>query len=66
MSEWRLGRKVPINVYDGDRPVCQCHSEIDARTIVMAVNHCKELSLQFPDNSLSDSARVSSQGEDRK
>jgi hypothetical protein len=38
---WRVGRKVPINVYDGgpsDRPVCQCHTEEDARLIVNAVN----------------------------
>jgi hypothetical protein len=35
---WRVGRKVPINVYDGDRPVCQCHNEEDAARIVIAVN----------------------------
>ena len=23
---WRVGSKVPINVYEGDRPVCQCHN----------------------------------------
>lgn len=37
---WRTGRKVPINVYDeNDRPVCQCHTAVDARRIVAAVNH---------------------------
>lgn len=39
MSEaWRVGSKVPINVYEGDRPVCQCHTAIDAKRIVDAVN----------------------------
>jgi len=37
-TKWRLGHKVPINVYAGDRPVCQCHNEEDARLIVEAVN----------------------------
>jgi hypothetical protein len=35
---WRVGAKIPLNVYDGDRPVCQCHSDQDARTIADAVN----------------------------
>jgi hypothetical protein len=35
---WRLGNKIRVNVYAGDRPVCQCHSEIDAQVIVKAVN----------------------------
>ena len=35
---WRVGRKVPINVYEGDRPVCQCHLEEDAKRIVDAIN----------------------------
>lgn len=35
---WRVGRLVPINVYDGDRPVCQCHNEEDAVRIVRAMN----------------------------
>ena len=36
--KWRIGRKVPINVYEGDRPVCQCHAAEDAALIVRAVN----------------------------
>jgi len=40
MKPWRIGSKVPLNVYEGDRPVCQVHSEIDARRIVLAMN-CK-------------------------
>lgn len=35
---WRVGKNVPLNVYEGDRPVCQCHTAIDARRIVDAVN----------------------------
>ena len=36
---WRVGGKVPLNVYDGDRPVCQCHNEVDALRIVAAMNN---------------------------
>ncbi len=36
--KWRVGRQVPINVYEGDRPICQCHTVQDARRIVGAVN----------------------------
>lgn len=37
-DQWRIGRKVPINIYDGDRPVCQCHTVEDAKRIVRGVN----------------------------
>lgn len=37
-ERWRVGSSVPINVYAGDRPVCQCHDAYDAMTIVTAVN----------------------------
>ena len=37
-SKWRIGSKVPINVYEGERPICQCHTAIDAKRIVDAVN----------------------------
>lgn len=36
--KWRVGNKVPVNVYDGDRPVCQCQTALDAKRIVRAVN----------------------------
>lgn len=36
-EKWRVGHKVPLNVYEGDRPVCQCHSEQDAARIVEAM-----------------------------
>lgn len=35
---WRVGRRVPINVYDDDRPVCQCQTAMDAKLIVNAIN----------------------------
>lgn len=35
---WRVGAKVPISVYEDDRPVCQCHNEDDAARIVRAMN----------------------------
>ena len=38
MERWRVGRTVPINVYEGDRPVCQCQTSHDAAMIVHAVN----------------------------
>jgi hypothetical protein len=37
-GSWRLGKKIPINVYEGDRPVCQCHTVVDARRIVDSAN----------------------------
>lgn len=35
---WRVGSKVPLNVYAGERPVCQCHNREDATAIVAALN----------------------------
>jgi hypothetical protein len=36
---WRVGKNVPINVYgEDDRPIAQCHTAIDAKLIVDAVN----------------------------
>lgn len=37
-ERWRVGRNVKLNVYCGDRPVCQCHNEADAANIVQAMN----------------------------
>lgn len=37
-NRWRVGTKVPLNVYDGERAVCQCHNPEDAARIVEAVN----------------------------
>ena len=39
---WRVGSKVPLNVYDGEgNPVCQCHSEVQSQLIVAAVNYAR-------------------------
>lgn len=38
MKPWRVGQKVPLNVYEGDRPICQCHTELDAHNIVASMN----------------------------
>ncbi len=49
-GKWRVGSKVPLNVYDGDRPVCQCHGFMDALEIVNAMNtirHVERLSGGF-------------------
>lgn len=40
---WRQGSKIPINVYEGDRPVCQCQTAADARRIVQSVNFCQQM-----------------------
>lgn len=37
-TRWRVGTRVPINIYAGDRPICQCHTALDAKLIVKAVN----------------------------
>ena len=35
---WRVGNKKPINVYEGDRAVCNCRTPKDAAQIVAALN----------------------------
>ena len=40
---WRVGHKVPLNVYEGDRPVCQCHNTEDAARIALAMNEIRRL-----------------------
>lgn len=35
---WRVGSTVKLNVYEGERAVCQCHNVEDAARIVEAVN----------------------------
>ncbi len=37
-GRWRVGKKVKLNVYEGSRPVCQCHNVEDAKRIVEAMN----------------------------
>lgn len=35
---WRVGGKVPLNVYEGDKPMFQCHTPEDAARIVDKLN----------------------------
>ena len=51
---WRVGRTIPINVYEGDRPVCQCHNEDDARRIVAAMNRSSSIPCVIPTINLLD------------
>ena len=45
---WRVGSRVGLNVYDGDRPVCQCHNAEDAANIVAAMNGEVIVKDEFP------------------
>ena len=36
--KWRVGTKIKLNVYEGKRPVCQCHNKRDAKRIVDSMN----------------------------
>lgn len=38
---WRVGERNPLNVYEGDRSVCQCHNTQDAARIVKAANFAR-------------------------
>ena len=46
VEAWRVGSKVPINVYEGDRPVCQCHNTSDPKRIVAAVNEVSAITAE--------------------
>jgi hypothetical protein len=38
--KWRVGRSVPLNVYDAKgNPICQCHTSESATFLVNCVNH---------------------------
>src|SRR5579872_1906056 len=37
-EKWRTGTKVPVNIYKGDRPIFQAHTEADAREVVDGMN----------------------------
>ena len=39
---WRVGSKVPLNVYENERAVCQCHYPDDAANIVKAMNRMEK------------------------
>ena len=38
MTRWRTGRKIELNVYNGDKPMFQCHSRRDAKRTVRLLN----------------------------
>lgn len=42
-TKWRIGHKVPLNVYKGDYPVCQCHTPQEALELVNGMNAKEEL-----------------------
>jgi len=46
-TRWRTGTRVPINVYEGERPICQCQTAMDAKLIVLAVNSLLESRERF-------------------
>lgn len=35
---WRVGTKIPLNLYKDERPVCRCHNEEDARELAAGMN----------------------------
>jgi hypothetical protein len=42
-KKWRVGGKVPLNVYRDDRPMFQCHTPEDAAEIVGLLNKANEV-----------------------
>lgn len=40
---WRVGGKINLNLYEGDRPVCQCHNPTDPARLADAMNRIEEL-----------------------
>lgn len=38
---WRVGGKIPLNVYEGDAPMFQCHTPEDATRIVEQLNRAR-------------------------
>ena len=37
-GKWRVGSRVPLNVYENDRPMFQCHTVVDAARVVALLN----------------------------
>lgn len=37
-QRFRQGTRNKLNVYDGDRSICQCHCDTDAAMVVRALN----------------------------
>lgn len=51
MKTWRVGGKIPLNVYENDRPMFQCHTPEDAARIVGMLNAAERA---FPDKGIWD------------
>ena len=49
---WRVGKTVTLNVYENDRPVCQCHNAEDAANLVAAMNGEVIVKDQYPISSV--------------
>lgn len=58
MSNWRTGRKVPLNVYEGNRAVCQCHTPEDAARIVVAMKALENTALLMAEEPVEPSAET--------
>jgi len=43
VARWRVGRKVPLNVYEGNKPMFQCHTPEDAARVVFLLNRLNEI-----------------------
>ena len=43
MSDWRVGRKVPLNVYEDDKPMFQCHTPEEAQRVAALLNEAEEM-----------------------
>ena len=43
---WRVGKKIKINVYEDDKPICQCHDAETALHIVQVMNRFAALSTE--------------------
>ncbi len=41
--QWRVGGKIPLNVYEGERPMFQCHTPGEAARVVAILNSAGKL-----------------------
>ena len=48
--KWRVGGKVPLNVYEGERPMFQCHTPEDAARIVRLLNGPERMEVAYIDH----------------
>lgn len=48
MSDWRVGGKVPLNVYEGDKPMFQCHTPEEAARVAALLNSAASQAQALP------------------